>query len=146
MHTTISVLEGIASYSRRGYAYRVDELLGAGDAAREFLLRHRLFRSDRTGEVIHPGFLKPTFPPRWRYDVLRALDHFRAAGVPFDPRLADALSVVRGRRRRDGRWRGGAAYPGEVHLTMETPGKPSRWITLIGLRVLRAYDEPQASG
>ena len=31
MHTTISVLEGIASYSRRGHAYRVDELLDAGD-------------------------------------------------------------------------------------------------------------------
>lgn len=39
--------------------------------AREFLLQHRLFESDRTGEVIHSSLLRFAFPPSWRYNILR---------------------------------------------------------------------------
>lgn len=139
MHTTILTLEGIQEYLRNGYSYRSDELSTAAEASREFLLRHRLFKSDRTGEVIRDEFLRLSFPPRWKYNILRALDHFRAAGAPWDERMRDALDVVLQKRRADGRWPLQAAHPGAVHFKMEESRQPSRWNTLIALRILRAY-------
>lgn len=136
MHSTISVLEGIQTWLDAGHRYRSEELAASADAAREFLLAHRLFRSHRTGEVIHPSFLRLSFPPRWRYDVLRALDHFGAAGAR-DERLDDALDLLKAKRSRDGRWPMQAKHPGATHFVMEKAGQPSRWNTLRALRVLR---------
>ncbi len=134
MHSTVSVLEGIQTWLDAGYGYRSDELAHAAEAAREFLLEHRLFRSHRTGAVIHPSFLRLSYPPRWRYHILRALDHFRAARHD-DPRLADALEVLLAKRRPDGHWPVQAMHPGQTHFVMERAGGPSRWNTLRALRV-----------
>lgn len=144
LHSSLSVAEGIQTYADRGYSYRLRELKSAGDASREFMLRHRLFRSQRTGEIISPQFLRLCFPPRWRFNILRALDHFRAARAPRDERLGDALEVLVSKRRPDGRWTLAAAHPGQVHFKMEEAGQPSRWNTLLALRVLRAFPEGAA--
>jgi hypothetical protein len=53
-HSTISVLEGIAEYLANGYAYRAAESGAIAGQAQEFILQHRLFRSDRMGEIINP--------------------------------------------------------------------------------------------
>ena len=139
LHSSLSVAEGILEYSRNGYRYRRSELNRAAESAREFMLMHRLFKSDHTGAIIDRGFLRLTFPPRWKYNILRALDHFRAAGCLFDERMGDAIAVLRAKRRSDGRWPAQAAHPGQVHFVMESAGQPSRWTTLIALRVLKAY-------
>lgn len=81
LHTTISVLEGILEYSKNGYRYRLGELREAAERAEAFLLRHRLFRSDRTGAVIDRKMLMLSYPCRWRCDILRALDYFQNAGT-----------------------------------------------------------------
>jgi hypothetical protein len=36
--------------------------------------------------------------------VLRGLEHFRAAGDPPDPRLAEAIELLRSKRQPDGSW------------------------------------------
>ncbi|MBK8083765.1 MAG: hypothetical protein IPK28_07990 [Devosia sp.] len=139
MHSTIGVLEGFAEYEAAGHRYRLDEIRAAADAAREFLLAHQLFRSHRTGEIIKDDFLRFPFPPRWKYNVLRALDHFRAVGAPRDSRMDEALEIVRSRQSPDGRWKSVALMSGELHLRMERAGKPGRWQTLIALRTLRHF-------
>lgn len=141
LHSTLSLAEGILRYEGGGYEYRLAELQEAAADCREFMLRHRLFRSDRTGEVIHKDFLRMSFPPRWKYDVLRALDYFRAARSAPDGRMSDALEWLRAKRRADGAWPLSAKHPGQVHFDMEPTGKPSRWNTLRALRVLQAYPE-----
>jgi hypothetical protein len=93
LHTTLSVLEGILEYARNGYTYRLAELERMAAESREFILQHRLFRSDHTGEVIDQKFLMLSYPSRWRYDILRALDYFQDAGIAYDPRMQDALNV-----------------------------------------------------
>ncbi len=136
MHSTLSVLKGFEGFRRAGHRHRHAEIEAAAAAAREFLLIHRLFKSDRTGRVIHPEFLRFRVPPRWKYDILRALDHFVDAGVGHDRRMEDALSHIRAKRRRDGRWNAYAPEPGLAYFRMEPPGHPSRWITYQALRVL----------
>ncbi|MFC1509256.1 prenyltransferase/squalene oxidase repeat-containing protein [Candidatus Omnitrophota bacterium] len=140
LHSTISVLEGILEYMKGGYTYRLPELLSAGEESREFILRHRLFRSDRTGDIIDKKMLMLSYPSRWHYDILRALDYFRSAGVQYDPRMQDAIDVLMKKRRADGSWPLQARHPGQTHFDMEKTGEPSRWNTLRALRVLKHFD------
>ena len=135
VHTTISALEGLWHYER--YRQRsVREVRRAQRRGRGFLLAHRLFRSHRTGEVIKPEFTLLAFPPRWHYDILRALDHFQAARAPRDERLADAIEILRSRRRLDGRWPLQHRHRGKSYFEMERVGAASRWNTLRAMRVL----------
>jgi hypothetical protein len=141
LHSTLSVLEGIQEYAANGYSYRLNDLRRAAAQAREFILMHRFFKSDHTGEIIRKDFLQLSFPPRWKYSILRALDYFRLVGAAWDPRMADAMEVLISKRRADGRWLLQAAHPGQVHFVMEQPRKPSRWNTLSALRVLKTYPQ-----
>jgi hypothetical protein len=137
-HTTISALEALRQCAEAG-APRQGDIAGAEARGREFLLRHHLFRSHRTGEVVDPRFLRFSFPPRWHYDVLRGLDYFWSARHLEDPRLDEAIDVVVSKRRRDGRWPLQQRWAGETWFEMEEVGKPSRWNTLRAMRVLEAW-------
>jgi len=139
-HTAICVLEGLLEYERAvGSAPEiVAKIAAARRRGEEYLLERGLFRRRSTGEVANPEFLKLAFPPRYHYDVLRALDYFRAAGVPPDARIGDALQVVESRRQADGRWLLDHAYDEALAFPFNEPvGQPSRWNTLRALRVLR---------
>lgn len=142
LHSTLSVIEGIGEYARNGYSYRLAELRRAELESREFILAHRFFTSDKTGEIIDRKMLNLTFPPRWKYDILRALDYFRSAGAGYDGRMDDAIEVLKKKRRKDGRWNLQAKHPGAVHFDMEQSGQPSRWNTLRALRVLDYFSIP----
>lgn len=140
--TTVNVLEGLLAHERAAGGS------AAAHAARlrgeEYLLERALFHRRSTGAVADPAFLALAFPPRWHYDVLRALEHFRSAGGTPDPRLAEAVAHVRSKRRPDGTWLSEGTHPGRVHFPLEDgDGRPSRWITLRALRVLRWYDGNQ---
>ena len=142
VHTTVSVIEGITEYERRGYHYRLDELASARATAAEFLLRHHLYRSERTGTPMNAEFTRLHHPARWHFDILRGLDALRDADVPHDPRMDDALSVLRDRRADDGRWVANQAYHGATHVRLTPVGRPDPWVTVIALRVLAAYPSP----
>lgn len=139
LHSTLSVLEGILEYQRNGYTYRLEELLAAAESAQAFILMHRFFKSDKTGNIIDPKMTMLSWPGRWKYDILRALDYFQAAKLPYTPQMDDALAVLLSKRKPDGRWPLQAKHPGQVHFDMEKPGQASRWNTLRALRVLKAY-------
>jgi hypothetical protein len=139
VHTTISALEGLRRYERWRRRRR-REVRAAQARGREFLLVHRLFRSHRTGRIIKPVFLRFSFPPRWHYDILRALDYFRDVEAPRDHRLAEAIAIVRAGRGEDGRWVLPPGYSGKTFFQLERVGAPSRWNTLRALRVLKWWD------
>ena len=143
LHTTISVLEGILEYVVNGYSYRTSELNRIAAEAREFILQHKLFRSDHTGEIIDKRMLMLSYPSRWRYDILRALDYFQFAGINYDPRMQDALDILKVKRRKDNKWPLQAKHPGKVHFEMEKPREPSRWNTLRAKRVLKHFGETE---
>lgn len=138
--TTINVLEGLLAYERKHGGSL--GLVAARRRGEEYLLERRLFRRKSTGEIVNPAWLQCSFPTRWRYDVLRALDYFRSAGDPPDARLDEGVGVVRSRQQPDGRWLLENTHPGDVHFVLEEgDGRPSRWNTLRALRVLRWYDQ-----
>jgi hypothetical protein len=56
----------------------------------EFLLRHHLYRSERTGEVMRAELTRLHHPARWHFDILRGLEALADSGTTYDPRMADA--------------------------------------------------------
>ena len=136
LHTTISVLEGLLELDKWGYEYRQIDRKRASEGGRRFVLAHSLFRSDKTGETIDKRFLMLSYPSRWRYDILRALEYFREAEVGYDPRMQPAIDVIHKKRRSDGTWPLQLRHPGAAHFDMEETGKPSRWNTLRAMRTL----------
>ena len=139
LHTTLSVLEGITEFEKNGYTYRRKDLQKARESCVEFILQHQLFKSDKTGKTINPGFLKFPYPCRWKYDILKALDYFQHSNTKFDVRMKPALEIIGEKRNTDGTWNLNAKYPGKQHFEMEKAGKASRWNTLRALRVLKKY-------
>jgi hypothetical protein len=162
-HTTISALEGLLEYQKTNRKVRVDiemaRLLG-----HEFLLQHRLYKSDHTGEIVNKRMLRMPFPPRWFYDFLRALDYFQdyynwrskvtilypdKASDEFeeihqkDDRFSDAIELLKSKRKSDGRWNMMRGPSGKVYFDMEKAGKPGRWNTLRALRVLNWWEGVQ---
>ena len=139
LHSTLSLIEGMNTYINQGYTYRKDEMIKQRGEAIEFLLRHKLFKSDRTGQVIKPSFTMLSFPPRWKYDILKALDALREAQIPYDNRMDDAIRLLLQKRLKDGTWPLQQKYPGAVHFDMEKTGSGSRMNTLRVLRVLKYF-------
>ena len=135
-HSTIRVLEGLLGHERAtgGSAGSV----AARRRGEEYLLERKLFRRKSTGELANPAWLEFSFPTRWHYDVLRALEYFREAGDPPDPRVDEGMQVLRSKQQADGTWLLENTHPGKVHFPLEDgDGRPSRWNTLRAMRVLR---------
>jgi len=142
--TTINVLEGLLEFEwATGGTAAVRDARRGGE---EYLLERDLFRRQSTGEVVQPAYLEPAFPYYWHYDALRALDYFRRSGADPEPRMAEAIDVVRSKRRPDGRWLLEHDHAGRVHFELEgAVGTPSRWNTLRALRVLGWWDGTSAA-
>ncbi len=134
-HTTICVLEGFAEYLKASMAHRRDEVQSAISEGIEFLFRNGLFMADADVR-----YKKLSYPYRYRYDVLRALDFFAKANILYDDRMAPALQWLKSKRKADGLWYLENMHRGNVHFDMEEVRKPSRFLTLKALNVLRQYE------
>ena len=143
-HTTINVLEGLLEHERvtGGSA----EVTAARERGQEYLLERRMLRRLSSGELIDPAFTLFSFPTGWHYDVLRGLDYLRAAGVPPDARVAEAIDLVRSKRDAEGRVPLENPHESEMVTARvrdlgfdmdEREGRPSRWNTLRALRLLQ---------
>jgi hypothetical protein len=133
--TTINVLEGLLAHERAtGGSARS---IAARRRGEEYLLERSLLRRRSTGQVVDPAWLRFSFPTRWHYDVLRALEYFRSAGAAPDARIHEAIDLLRSKRQPDGAWPLENTHPGAIHFALEEgDGRPSRWNTLRALRVL----------
>ena len=72
-------------------------------------------------------------------------DYFRAASLlddaPPDPRMAEAIEIIRSARQPDGTWLQGTPHPGRVWFEVDVPVvEPSKWLTLSETRVLNWWD------
>ncbi|MDT5193115.1 MAG: hypothetical protein QOI28_5366 [Mycobacterium sp.] len=146
-HSTLNSLKGLLAY---------DAATGGTDATRaarrsgeEYLLQRGLFRRLSTGEPVAPWVDGFAYPFRWVCNVLNAADYFRQASllddVPPDPRMADAIELIRAARQPDGTWLQGPRDPGRVWFEVDVPaGEPSKWLTLYGTRVLAWWDSDRA--
>jgi hypothetical protein len=141
--TTINVLEGLLAHERATGGS--SESIAARRRGEEYLLERNLFRRKSTGEVVNPSWLQFSFPTRWQYDVLRALEYFRSVGGAPDSRLKEGVDLLRGKQQPEGFWLMENTHRGKVHFELEDgDNRPSRWNTLRALRVLLWYQQSAA--
>ncbi|MGA8542348.1 MAG: prenyltransferase/squalene oxidase repeat-containing protein [Thermoplasmata archaeon] len=102
------------------------------------------------GDEEYPPWRRMHYPVHYYYDFLVGLDTLTRLGFGRDPRLTPALNHLAQLRNSDGTWTMGPAHPdlptSEVEyrpepplypFVLEYPGRPSRWLTITALAVLR---------
>ncbi|MFI2486601.1 squalene cyclase [Promicromonospora kroppenstedtii] len=144
VRSTLNSLKGLLAY---------EEATGGTDAVREaqrraeeYLLERRLIHRLTTGEPVADWVFRLAYPFRAFYDVLTATDYFRAASLlrdtPPDPRVAEAVELVRSQRQPDGTWLQARRHPGRVWFEVDVDaGQPSKWLTFHAARVLGWWDD-----
>ena len=138
-------LSALAAYPRRRWTAGMTRVVEQGA---EFFLERELHRQ---GARYAPWF-RFHYPVHYYYDLLVGLDLLTSLGYGDDPRLGFAIGHMKKKRGSDGRWRLAPLHPdvagslltwvrthpkqAPVPFGLETPGRPSKMITLIAERVL----------
>ncbi len=138
VHTTLSVLESFHEFKKIS-DYKRESIERMEKDGQEFLLSHRLFKSSKTGKVMNEKFKLLSFPPRWKYDILKAMEYFSNADVNYDERMGDAIKIIMKKKRNDNTWPMQNRHPGLVFFDIEKVGESSRINTFRVNRVLKKY-------
>jgi hypothetical protein len=146
-HSTLNVLKGLLAYdAATGGTEATHDARRSGE---EYLLRRGLFRRLSTGEPVAEWVNRYAYPFRWFYSVLNSAEYFRQAalldGGQPDPRMAEAIEMIRAARHPDGTWIQERRHPGRVWFEVDVPvGEPSKWLTFFATRVLDWWDRASA--
>jgi hypothetical protein len=87
--------------ARRGRPIRVREARSPAFGLLCLDWPSEVIERDRKGGAAWTRFAFPTW---WHYDVLRAWDYLRRAGMAPDERVAEAIELVASKRDALGRW------------------------------------------
>jgi hypothetical protein len=103
----------------------------------EYLLKHHIYKSSRDPSVIAKRFwLNFGFPTLWKTDTLEMLGVLVKLGYQ-DDRMQDAVDLVISKQDEHGRWKMEKSWNPRLLVGLEKDNKPSKWITLQALRVLK---------
>jgi hypothetical protein len=80
------------------------------------------------------------FPVFYITDILQIAEALVGLGYGTDPRLADALKIVREKQDENGCWKQEFSYTGKTWLDFGPKRQPNKWVTLRALRVLKALE------
>jgi hypothetical protein len=123
------------------------------DGTEYFLTHHVHKRSHDLTQVSKPGWRRFQFPLMYQTDVLELLGILAKLGAAdpsrpsdgqrpdsplLDPRAQEALDLVEKRQDEQGRWTLQQTFNGRFIVDIEAKGRPSRWVTLKALQVLKA--------
>jgi hypothetical protein len=73
-------------------------------------------------------------------DLLQNVEALVGLGYGHDPRLANALAIIRDKQDAAGRWPLEYDYAGKTWVDFGPKKQPNKWVTLRALRVLKAVD------
>ena len=146
-HSTLNSLIGLLDYERAlGANARITAARKRGE---EYLLARKLMFRLSTGELLEPWVSEFSYPARWRYSALSALDYFRAAraldGLAPDERLSPSVELVRSAANEHQHWINQNPEKGTVWFEVDAAmGQESKWVTFVALRALRWWDAARA--
>lgn len=142
---TLDCWEALDAFSAVPRSKRSPKMRTAIERGVEFYLERNLFREGRR----YAPWFRFHYPVHYFYDILVGLDVVTRLGYADDRRLRPALEILTQRRRPGGVWNLDRAHPDVAgslvkdyagmrlrSWTLETVNAPSKWITLVALRVL----------
>lgn len=105
----------------------------------EYMLIHHIHkRSHDLSRLSKPGWTRLGFPLMYQTDVLEILGILTALGVR-DERMQEAVDLVVSKQDERGRWILENTFNGRFQTNIEQKGKPSKWITLNAMKVLKRF-------
>jgi len=105
----------------------------------EYLLKHHIYKkSHDLSRVSKPGWLRLGFPLMYQTDVLEILGILTRLGY-HDERMQEAIDLLISKQDNQGRWKLESTFNGRFQTNIEQKGKPSKWITLNALKVLKNF-------
>ena len=127
--------------------YRTSEVERAKEIGAEFLLSRDPAVADYpyTGRV-NSSWFKFGFPLSFRSDVLETTTVLADLGYGNDPRLDNARDFILDKQDSHGRWKMEKTLNGKMWVNIEAKGKPSKWVTLRALRVLKMMADVERVG
>jgi hypothetical protein len=118
---------------------RTEPVKRAVASAAEHLLQHHIYkRSHDLSQVAKPAWMRFGFPLMWNTDTLEILNILTGLGYR-DKRMQEAVDLVVSKQDNQGRWDLETTFNGRFQVNIEKKGKPSKWVTLNALRVLKKY-------
>lgn len=141
-HSTLNAVRGLREYEAITGDATLAEVRRRGE---EYLLERNLLLKKSSGEPVGPWANRMSFPFRWAYSAIKALDHLVEASAldatAPDPRAAQAIGTIKSARQPDGTWIREHRPAGREWFDVDNPvGQPSRWLTYYALRILRWAD------
>jgi len=107
-------------------------------ASTDFLLSYDVARADYPHhERISSSWFKFGYPLGYVTDVLLNLEALSEAGYAKDSRLNETVEFVLSKQDEQGRWKMECSHNGKMWADVEKKGRPSKWVTLRALRVLK---------
>ncbi|UCE43244.1 MAG: nitrogen fixation protein NifH [Candidatus Aminicenantes bacterium] len=139
-HTcTLGVVKGLKALAEISPRRRTKSVKLFIQNASEFLLKHHVFRqSHNLDRVSKYKWTKLWFPWMWDTDVLEQLLILTRLEIR-DKRMREAVDLVFSKQGKNGKWPLEDTYNGRFQVNIERKGKPSKWVTLNALRVLKKY-------
>ena len=118
---------------------RTPEAKSAMAMIAEFLLKYDLARAAYPRKKKVSGhWFRFAFPRTYNADILEVLDALALAGYGRERRLSPAIELMLSKQDQEGRWKMEFSCNDKMLAPIEEKGKPSKWLTLRALRVLKA--------
>ena len=144
---TMDAWEALSAFAALPRGSRTPAIQRAIDRGAEFFLDRGLLKE---GASTYAPWLRTHYPVHYYYDFLVGLDLLTALGYGEDRRMRPALDLLESRQNSDGSWNLDALHPDcddpqgsdyEIEgpfysFGLESPSRPSRWITATALQVL----------
>jgi hypothetical protein len=105
----------------------------------EYILKHHIFKKSHDLNLVSkPGWLKFGFPLMYQTDALEILGILTKLGYR-DDRMNEAIEKLVSKQNDKGRWLLENSFNGRFQVNIEAKSKPSKWVTLNALRVLKRF-------
>jgi len=132
----VKTLKALAEIPSDQRSEQVKHTIAAGV---DYFLKHHIHKkSHDLSQVSKPGWLRLGFPLMYQDDILEILGILTRLGI-HDERMQEAVDVVISKQDPRGQWKLENTFNGRFQTNIEQKGKPSKWITLHALRVLKRY-------
>lgn len=139
-HTCHSiVVKTLRAFSEIPEKQKTSEIMDYIYKGAEFLLKHHIYKRSHDLKLIgHEKWLELGFPLLWDFDILEVLLILIKLGFK-DERMQDAVNILISKQDDNGKWILERNFNGRMQVSIERKGKPSKWITLKALQVLKGY-------
>ncbi|MHB1908424.1 MAG: hypothetical protein ACYCQJ_06080 [Nitrososphaerales archaeon] len=146
---TLDCWEALAAFEAIPKQSRSRKVNRSIERGAEFYLEGRLFKE---GKDTYLPWLRFHYPNHYYYDILVGLDLLTKFGYSKDQRLKESLAILEKKKSSSGTWKVEKTHPdvgpranyshqrNAIRFEIEAQGKPSKWITIKALSILKRVE------